>query len=114
MNERPLRDQFERRTGLSPADLAALGQLPLLAGLPPLELRTLLADTWVQTVPRGTILFNQDEPATRFFIVLAGWVKLYRATANGEESVIAVLTQGESFAEAAIFDKGHYPVAVAR
>ena len=111
MQSGPLRDPFERRTGLSSADLAALGRVPLFAGLPPAPLRDLLADTWVQVYPRGTILFNQDEPATRFFVVLAGWVKLYRATEDGEESVIAVLTRGESFAEAAIFDQGQYPVS---
>lgn len=111
MPEGTQRDAFERRTGLTPADLAALGRVPLFAGLAPGPLRELLTDTWVQIYPRGTILFNQDEPATRFFIVLGGWVKLYRATEAGDESVIAVLTYGESFAEAAIFDQGQYPVA---
>ncbi len=107
----PIRDPFERRTGLMVADFAALARVPLFAGLPPAQLRELLAETWVQVFPRGIILFNQDEPAGRFFIVLDGWVKLYRATVDGDVSVIAVLTQGESFAEAAIFDQGHYPVA---
>ena len=70
----------------------------------------LLADAWVQWFPRNSVLFLQDEPATKFYVVFDGWVKLFRESEDGEESVIAVFTNGESFAEAAIFDKHNYPV----
>jgi len=46
-------------------------------------------------------LVRQEESATAFFIVIDGWVKLYRITESGNEAVIRILTKGDSFAESA-------------
>lgn len=97
-------------TGLTPQDFELVGQVPLFGGLERARLIDLLTDASVRRIPRNTILFLQDEPARCFFVVLDGWVRLYRETPSGHESVIAVLTRGESFAEAAIFQSGAYPV----
>ena len=105
------RTQFQRRTGITREDLEVLARLPLFAGLPRDIIRFLLADAWVQTFPRNTVLFLQDEPATRFYVIFEGWVKLFRSSEDGDESVIAVFTNGESFAEAAIFDSCNFPVS---
>ena len=104
-------DRFGRRTGISTADLQVLTRLPLFSGLPPDSLRRLLSEAWVQEFERGHVLFIQAEPAERFYVIFDGWVKLFRETMAGGESVIAVFAGGESFAEAAIFDKGIYPVS---
>lgn len=106
-------DRFRRRTGITEQDHDVLANLPLFAGLSPVALRSLLADSWVQSFARNTLLFLQDDPAVRFYVIFDGWVKLYRSTEDGEESVIAVFSSGESFAEAAIFDQGVYPVSAA-
>jgi CRP-like cAMP-binding protein len=108
--EPPERDRFQRRTGIGAEDHAVLAKVPLFSGLPEPALRTLLADAWVQGFSRNTVLFLQDEPATRCYVVLDGWVKLFRSMADGHETVIAVFTRGESFAEAAIFDRANFPV----
>lgn len=102
--------KFERRTGILDEDYTILAQVGLVEGLDRPALRDLLTDAWVQTFPRNTVLFLQDDPATRFYIVLEGWVKLYRETVDGHESVIAVYTRGESLGEAAVFDHGGFPV----
>jgi CRP-like cAMP-binding protein len=106
----PDRDVFERRTGMTGDDHAVLAKIPLFSGLKPEALRSLLADAWVQSFARNAVLFLQDEPATRCYVVFDGWVKLFRTTQDGQESVIAVFTRGDSFAEAAIFDRARYPV----
>jgi CRP-like cAMP-binding protein len=54
-------------------------------------------------------LFRQGDPATAFFIVIDGWIKLYRSTPSGDETVIHILTKGESFAEAVAFTGNRYP-----
>jgi len=54
--------------------------------------------------------FFQEERAESFFVVLNGWVKLSRETVEGDEYVIGMFSRGESFAEAAIFDSGRFPV----
>ena len=100
-----------RRTGLAAADEALLAALPLFEGLEPALLRTLLADASVRRHARHTTLFLQGEPADRFYVVLDGWVKLFRATPDGHETVIAAFTRGESFAEAASFAEGVFPVS---
>jgi CRP-like cAMP-binding protein len=46
--------------------------------------------------------FRQGDPATAFFILINGWIKLYRITFSGEERVIKVLSRGGSYAEAHI------------
>ncbi|MFM9842312.1 MAG: Crp/Fnr family transcriptional regulator [Dongiaceae bacterium] len=103
-------ERFQRRTGITAADYAVLANVPLFSGLPEPALRTLLADAWVQNFSRNTVLFLQGEPATRCYVVMDGWVKLFRSMIDGHETVIAVFTRGESFAEAAIFDRANFPV----
>lgn len=104
-------DHFQRRTGITARDQGTLSRVPLFSGLAPDGLRALLADSWVQSFARNALLFVQEDPASRFYVILDGWVKLFRTTEDGGESVIAVFGRGESFAEAAIFDEGIYPVS---
>ncbi|AGH97659.1 Crp/Fnr family transcriptional regulator [Micavibrio aeruginosavorus] len=64
-----------------------------------------------KTYPKGRDLFIMGDKADAFFIILQGWVKLYRPTRDGEETIIHVFGPGESFAEAAVFnDSKTYPV----
>lgn len=102
-----------RRLSLAAADMAILSRIPMFSGLPAAALETLLADAYTQNFPAGSLLFLQDEPAVRCFVVLEGWVKLFRTSEGGEETVIGVFTGGESFAEAALFDRARYPVNAA-
>ena len=60
---------------------------------------------------RGVLLFEQGTEADSFFVVLDGWVKIYRTTPEGHETVVTVFRRGEIFAEAAIFMGGRYPVS---
>lgn len=106
-------DSFQRRTGITCRDREVLARLPLFANLAPDMLGSLLAETWVQSFARNTILFLQDDPALRFYVVLDGWVRLYRTTEEGGESVIGVFSRGESFAEVAICPGSAYPVNAA-
>ena len=96
--------------GLSAAEFALVARLSIFTGLDQTRLRMLLDRASVRSFERNAVLFLQDEPATRFYVILDGWVRLYRQTAEGQESTIAVYTRGESFAEAAIFQSGAFPV----
>jgi len=98
---------------LTAPDRELVRRVPLFVGLAPDMLERLLAPAWVENRPRGTLLFSQGEPASHFHVVLVGWVKIYRVTADGSESVVHVFTRGDSFAEAAIFAGADYPVNAA-
>ncbi len=92
------------------ADFPRLRRIPLFQGLSDPSLRTLLADASVRPVDDGTILFVQGDEADRFYVLLDGWVKLYRLTEEGAEALVTVVAPGETFAEAAMFAQQRYPV----
>jgi len=96
-------------TAPTPADLAIASRIPVLSGLKPEALGVLLAPAKVVNLRPGSMLFRQGEPATAFFIIVEGWIKLYRITPAGDEAVLNVFGAGQSFAEAVTFTSGHYP-----
>lgn len=96
---------------LTESDWSAISACPLFRHLNE-ELRQRICNRGrIVACDRGHIIFSQGDPADAFFVVLDGWVKLYRLTANGGEAVVTVLTSGESFAEPVMFLGGRYPVA---
>jgi CRP-like cAMP-binding protein len=96
--------------GLSAREFALVARLPIFTGLDQARTRRLLDHALVRSFGRSAVLFLQDEPATRFYVILDGWVRLYRQTSEGQESTIAVYARGDSFAEAAILQSGAVPV----
>jgi CRP-like cAMP-binding protein len=99
-----------RGLGLTVEQEALVRRLPLFAGIEPQQLARLLAGAAVRRVERNSVLFIQGEEAALFFVVLEGWVRLWRQTPDGQESTIHVFGRGESFAEAALLESGRYPV----
>ena len=106
-------ERLARRVGLEDRDLAVIARVPLFAGIETSGLADLLADALVRRFSRNALLFVEGEPASQFYVVLDGWVRLYRQTTDGRESVIALLARGESFAEAVMFLGGRFPVSAA-
>lgn len=95
-----------------PAELAqTLKKTPLFQNIMPETLQELAANCHLKTFAKGQDIFSIGDPADVFFIILEGWVKLYRVSKEGEEAIIHVFGPGESFAEAAVFnDTKTYPV----
>ncbi|MEJ2592534.1 MAG: Crp/Fnr family transcriptional regulator [Candidatus Thiodiazotropha sp.] len=59
----------------------------------------------------GQLFFQAGDPATRFFLVLQGQIKLSRLSLQGQEKVIEIIPAGETFAEALMFgEQPAYPV----
>lgn len=83
---------------------------PLFDGVPDEAVRRLVGNHGPKAFRKGTILFQQGEQADSFYFILNGWVKIYRASPAGSETIVGVFSRGESFAEAAMFNGGHYPV----
>jgi CRP-like cAMP-binding protein len=93
----------------STADLAIASKIPVFAGLNSEALGILLGPARVINLRPGSMLFRQGEPASAFFIIVDGWIKLYRITPAGDEAVLHVFAKGQSFAEAVTFTSGRYP-----
>ncbi len=59
----------------------------------------------------GGALFQQGDPAKRFYLATSGQIKLFRLSPAGNEKVIDIVTPGHTFAEALMFlDRPRYPV----
>lgn len=101
---------LQRRTGLHGEDLDLICASEIFADTHCENVCQYLIDSAVQEFPRNSHLFMQGDQAQRFYFVLDGWVKVFRETHDGRETVIHVFGKGESFAEAAIFQSGGYPV----
>jgi CRP-like cAMP-binding protein len=94
---------------LTTEDLRIVTQIAVFRGLRPDTVEHILASATAAMARPHELLFRQGEPATDFFIVVNGWVKLFRITASGEETVIHILAKGDSFAEAVAFTGRNYP-----
>lgn len=92
-------------------DMKIAGDTPMFSGLPESVLESLFADARVIECPRGKLLFVRGEPADRFFLLLEGWLKIFRDTAEGDQTVIAILKPGETVAEAAILLGRDFPAS---
>jgi CRP-like cAMP-binding protein len=100
-----------RRSGLTPAELDLVRATPVFDGLGPHTMAPLLEGAVTKPFARNMVLFLQGEPATRFFVVIEGWVRLYRQAPDGHEITIAVFARGDSFAEAVVLQTMAFPVS---
>lgn len=94
---------------LTAGDLQIITRTAVFRGLKPETVEHIVAPAVGSMLKVHETLFRQGDPATAFFIMIDGWVKLYRITMSGEETVIHVLTKGDSFAEAVAFTGNRYP-----
>ena len=58
---------------------------------------------------KGQVLFLSKDNADYFYIVLKGWVKLYRETLDGVQVVVDIMPVGHMFGETSIFEEDVYP-----
>lgn len=63
----------------------------------------------VRSVAKNEILFFQGDPATGFFVLLSGKVRVYKASPEGKEYTLHLIAPGQMFAEAAIFQGDYFP-----
>lgn len=96
--------------GLSAADITLCAQAPLFAALKPQELSFLLENAQAVSCAETQLLFSQGDDAEHFFVVLDGRVNIFALTETGDQSIIEVFDGVSTFAEAAIFSSGKYPL----
>ena len=97
---------------LTEADRRTLRECRLFTALDEDDFNLLAQHHRVVELASGQPLFHQDAPAEAFFVVLEGWIVLFRDQANGNRVVIHLFGPGESFAEALISaDDVLYPVS---
>ncbi len=95
---------------LSPEDHDLVVQAPLFAGIPSEQLLVLIDGASVSNFHETGLLFSQGDKADRFFLVLTGRVNLFALTDKGDQTIIEVFEKGWTFAEAAMFSSGKFPL----
>lgn len=93
---------------LTAGDLQIITRVAVFRGLKPETVREIIAPATAVVLRPHELIMRQDDPATAFFIVIDGWVKIYRSTQSGDETVIDMMKNGDSFAEAVAFTGDRY------
>jgi CRP-like cAMP-binding protein len=92
----------------SPHDLEIISRIAVFRDLKPETVEQIVAPATVMTLESHETVFRQGDPATAFFIMIEGWTKHYRINLSGDETVIHILTKGDSFAEAVALTGGRF------
>jgi len=89
--------------------LTILRKSLLFSALADDDLQEVAAIAHKRTFARGEALFAEGEPATGFYLLARGGIKLCKVSPDGREKVLHFVHTGETFAEAAFFGDGKYP-----
>lgn len=93
---------------------AVIRTVPLFASLTPVQLEKVLLEVRTVRLKSGEALFDEGQPANRFFFVHKGLIKLSRVSVDGTEKVVELVHPGSVFAEAVMFmEENSYPVGAA-
>jgi CRP-like cAMP-binding protein len=95
---------------LSQGDFETVCRTPLFEGLPMQSVSDLVDGASVRSYEDETLLFSAGDRAECFFVVAEGAVRLFALNEDGSETIIEIFSTGASFAEAAMFASGRFPV----
>lgn len=84
---------------------------PMLAGLDPGETRLFIEQGRQRHANKGTFLFQQDEPATSFYIITHGRIKLAQLTSAGHQIILRYFGPGDGLGIVVALSNMPYPAS---
>lgn len=87
-----------------------LFHLPLFQALKAEQLQRIADGTSELRLEKGDTLFHKGDPSDGFYVVIFGQIKLTIGSAQGNEKVVEIIGQRQSFGEAMMFLDRSYPV----
>lgn len=84
--------------------------LPLFKGLEEKKLDALLRNSVIKEYNKGNLLLLEGEQPETLYIILDGWVKIFKGNASGDETILQMLTSGDMVLESAVFLNAPYPL----
>jgi CRP-like cAMP-binding protein len=87
-----------------------LAKVPLFVGLDATVLTDVLANARPRRVPAGGFYFHENDPATHFYVLTQGRLKITQLTPEGHQVIHMILTGGEPFGGVAALGEGTYPI----
>lgn len=82
-----------------------LRRVPLFASLSDRQVEELTRMARRQLFDREEVVFYQGDPGDTFYVILSGQVKVSVTSAEGQEAILVMLDEGESFGEFALLDE---------
>lgn len=65
-------------------------------------------EKYASLISKGTILFRENKPGKRMYIVQSGKIKITKKTKDEEEKVLSILTEGDFFGETSVLNNECY------
>jgi CRP-like cAMP-binding protein len=90
-------------------DKSLVADLPMFAGLEDSDLEAILKEAQSVRYPKGSSVFQQDDEAHSFFILLHGHLRVMKVTPDGQQVVVRFVTAGEMFGIAMAMGRKTYP-----
>ena len=94
---------------LSPGERDVLRTCPLFHSLSEEATDAFVSFCRTKTVSAGIRIFGPTDRADRFFLILAGRIKVYELSPQGREQILHHYGPGRTFGEAAMWMGGQYP-----
>jgi len=91
----------------------AMAQASFFEGLSEDSRMALARIGFARQVRRGDMLFAEEDSGHSVYFLLQGLVQLFKTSPEGAQTVIKIITPGEFFAEAILFELDRYPAAAA-
>lgn len=85
---------------------ALLEACPICSGLPESSVLSISGMAREKTFEKGEFLMEEGVPATGFFLVLSGKVRVYKSSPSGKEKVLLIAEKSMTFGEDALFGDG--------
>ncbi len=90
-----------------------LRRTPIFSSLSEAELDNVLPLLISRRLKKETVVFHEGDPASAFYLVRSGQVKIFKASRDGREQVFSILGEGQIFGDVPAFDGGPYPASAA-
>ena len=81
-----------------------LSRVPLFASSKPAHLSEIAHRLTTRNYRRGEVIFHQDDPGSALHVIKKGQVKISTISPEGEEAILALLTDGDFFGELSLLD----------
>jgi len=86
-----------RKAPMKIKDEPRLGHMPAFHGLDREQLREALAQAEPKQLTAGAVVFDEGQPARRFYLLMSGHIRFVRLTAEGDQIIVLHIPPGQMF-----------------
>jgi CRP-like cAMP-binding protein len=98
-----------RRSRLSRLDRSLISGLPLFQGIASTDLDLIMQQARSLRIPKGDAIFEQEEEAHSFFLLLDGYARVVKHTPDGQQVIVRYISAGELMGIAQALGRKTYP-----